>query len=652
MLAAAVVLTTLALAGMAAVPHAQARSAATVEHEVPVTPINVGRGLASNSPALAADPTDPRVVALANRIDAPGFGCGLQLSGDGGTTWMPATPVPALPPGADTCYGPEIAFDADGTLHYLFVGLAGRGNQPMGVFLTSSTDRGRTFTQPRQVLGPNNFGVRMAMDRQHGRLHLVWLHATSPPPTGGFAAPPNPVMAAYSDDAGRTFSEPVEVSDPDRQRVVAPALAVGPDEAVHVGYYDLGDDARDYHGLEGPVWDGTWTLVVATSVDGGRTFEAGTVVDDGIVPHERVLLVFTMPPLALAAAPDGRVCAAWTDARHGDADVLLRCRPDAAAPWGMVRRVNDEPAGSGAVQYLPHLSFAPDGRLDAVFYDRRWDPDRRRNDVAYAASADSDARNVRVTSASSDPAIGQEYLHPAAVGRHELGSRIALLAQRDAALLAWTDTRNSVPDTTGQEIFAARLRLPGRSGLQAVAGSWTWLAVLLGAAAVVALAALGARVSWRVPARRAAVVLLVVAVGGAVWLLRAGTRHAAALPPAPPVVTVTMHDDGFDVDRPPPAGRVVFRFVNAGTAPHRVELFPLGDNVPPLEQQLRGVTRHAVVPFARTAEQQPGEVGMFAVDLAAGQRYGLLCPLRGPDGRRYALHGLAEEFRTPAGEGG
>lgn len=143
---------------------------------------------ANNSPLLVEDPTEPRFVVMANRVDAPVFSCGLQVSGDAGRRWRSANPVPALPPGAERCYAPEVAFDREGVLYYLFIGLHGAGNEPMGAFLTTSRDRALTFSVPRRVLGPFNFGVRMAIDRTlgtSGRIHLTWLHATSDPPTGG-----------------------------------------------------------------------------------------------------------------------------------------------------------------------------------------------------------------------------------------------------------------------------------------------------------------------------------------------------------------------------------------------------------------------------------------------------------------------------------
>ncbi|MDQ6948422.1 MAG: hypothetical protein M3256_19730, partial [Actinomycetota bacterium] len=78
--------------------------------ERPLTAMNLETGPANNSPLVVEDPSEARFVVLANRLDAPDFGCALQLSGDGGNRWAPAEPVPRLPPGADKCYAPEVAF--------------------------------------------------------------------------------------------------------------------------------------------------------------------------------------------------------------------------------------------------------------------------------------------------------------------------------------------------------------------------------------------------------------------------------------------------------------------------------------------------------------------------------------------------------------
>lgn len=454
--------------------------------EIPVTAVDERLQLGNNSPALAADPHDSRIVVMANRLDNPDFGCALHVSGDSGRLWVPAVPVTDLPAGADKCYAPEVAFDPQGVLHYLFIALHGEGNEPSGTYLVTSVDEGRSFSPPRQVLGPERYMVRMAIDPtvgRHGRIHLVWLEVTSDSPLGGLPASTNPIVTAYSDDGGKTFSKPVQVSDAGRQRVVAPAVAIGPDHAVHVLYYDLKDDARDYQGLEGPAWEGTWTLVLASSVDGGQTFRS-VVVDDAVVPPERVLLIYTMPPPSLAVDPTGRIYAAWHDARNGDWDVFLRRSTDGGATWSSVLRLNDDPRDDGRNQYLPRLGVAPDGRLDAVFYDRRNDPANVRNDVYFTSSSDGGATfapNLKVTSESSSSRIGVRYPIVSAQGLIEYGSRMALLSRDSGALAAWTDTRNQDIDSFGQDIFATTVDLaePGGGGR----GRWLPLVVVLSAVA-------------------------------------------------------------------------------------------------------------------------------------------------------------------------
>lgn len=453
----------------------------------------LARPLAHNSPGMAVDPADSRFVALASRTDHPDFNCTLHLSGDGGRTWAPAQPIPMLPSGAEKCYAPQIGFGADGTLYYLFVGLHGLGNQPMGAFLTTSADRGRSFSTPQRVLGPHVYMVQMAIDRsagKRGRIHVAWVQAGSDPTTGGLPPTDNPVLARFSDDGGETFSRPVRVSDRDRTRVVAPALAVGAGGDVHVLYYDLVDDARDYQGLEGPPWEEPWSLVLATSQDGGRRFGRGVVVDDGVVPPERIMVIFTTPPPVLASDHRGRLFAAWWDARNGDWDVFLRRSTDGGRTWGAPLRLNDDPPGNGRHQYLPAVSVAPNGRVDALFYDRRADPENVRNAVAYTYSADGGigfTANRTVSSETFDSRVGPTFAAlRSSRGLFEFGGRLGLVSTKTTAVAAWTDTRKAEPAVIRQDIYAATIRFPSPSGAN---GALSARAVAPVAAVLLALAA-------------------------------------------------------------------------------------------------------------------------------------------------------------------
>ncbi|MFN2568514.1 MAG: hypothetical protein ABR564_02805 [Candidatus Dormibacteria bacterium] len=419
-------------------PHSGGGESPRQGREVPATAMDMVAMNANNSPQLVADPADRQFVALANRVDGPQFGCALQVSYDGGHGWLSARPVPALPSGVERCYAPVAAFDRSSRLYYLFVGLAGTGNSPVGVFLTTSTNRGAGFTAPRQILGREHYMVRMALDPDTDRMHLVWLEARTTPPTGGFAPPPNPIMSAFSNDRGETFSRPVQVSDPGRQRVVAPVLGLGADRQVHVLYYDLGSDVRDYEGLEGPPWEQPWSLVLSTSRDGGAHFSPGVVVDGDVIPPQRVMLIYTMPPAAMAVDHDN-VYVSWHDARNRDWDVFLRRSTDGGRSFSAPIRVNDDRRGDGRNEYLPQLAVSPEGRLDLLFYDRRNDPDNIGSDVYYTYSTDggrSVAPNRRLTSLASNSLVGPHYAVTSARGLVETGGRIALLSEGNRALAA------------------------------------------------------------------------------------------------------------------------------------------------------------------------------------------------------------------------
>lgn len=452
----------------AATVAAVTSGAAGRQRDTPVTSTDLRAERANNTPVLAADPTDGRFVVLANRVDATEFDCALHASGDGGRTWRPLPARLRRPDGVDHCYAPQVVFDRQGRLYLLLVGLAGPGNRPAGVFLATSADRGRSFSDPRQLLGPGNYQVRLAIDPRpagRGRLHLVWLEARGEPSLGSLPPPPNPIRAAHSDDGGRTWSDPVQVSDPDRDLVVAPQVAVGSAGDVHVLYYDLHADRRDYHGLEGPIWDGTWTLLHAASTDGGQTFRDSQVVTDAISPPGRVMLIFTMPPPGLATLGDGRVVAAWPDARHGDPDVLAANSADGGATWRGPVRVNDDPGGSGATQLLPTLAAA-DGRAEVLWLDRRRDPTGDiATDVHYSASTDGGASfgaSVRVNAKAFDARTGARYPIPSAAGLVEWGSGLGLLAGGHRTVAAWPDTRHVPSGMTHQDIFATLISHPSK----------------------------------------------------------------------------------------------------------------------------------------------------------------------------------------------
>lgn len=121
---------------------------------------------------------------------------------------------------------------------------------------------------------------------------------------------------------------------------------------------------------------------------------------------------------------------------------------------------------------------------------------------------------------------------------------------------------------------------------------------------------------------------------------------SAPLPPPPAQVAVEMSEYQYDYEPSIPAGRVVFRFGNVGAVDHELGLWPLEEDFPPIDVQLHGPVRRFLTPFARSEVVGPGATGTFAVDLVPGQRYALICFLRGPQGQEHEQLGMNSEFRA------
>lgn len=480
----------LAAAGGALVASGAAQPA-RVERVGGNYPVNAGAGdlidlHAHNSPAVARNPIEDDEVVIANRIDSPLFSCALHVSSDGGATFS-QTPIP-VPPGEEPkCFAPDVAFDAAGTMYLSFVTLRGSGNVPHAVWLVTSRDGGRTLGAPRRVAGELAFQVRLATHpRTPGLLYMTWLQARATA-TLSFPEAGYPIVAARSDDGGVTWSEPVQVNDPRRLRVVAPVPAVSFDGDLLVVFLDLKEDRLDYEGghrgIGGPPYPGTWSLVAARAA--GGSFEEH-VVSDAITPIERFIVFLPPYPTVTIAPTDGRIYTAFHDGRSGDADVLLWSSRDGRA-WSSPVRVNDTPSRDGSDQYLPAIDTAPTGRLDVVYYDRRADHDL--NEVSYQASFDGGATftpRVLLSEQPMDPRVG----FGAERGLPDLGSRLAVLSAARGAMAVWTDTRAGTPESKKQDLMRALVRVfpptpgpsPGAATLVRVGAGCTALAgsVLIG----------------------------------------------------------------------------------------------------------------------------------------------------------------------------
>lgn len=150
----------------------------------------------------------------------------------------------------------------------------------------------------------------------------------------------------------------------------------------------------------------------------------------------------------------------------------------------------------------------------------------------------------------------------------------------------------------------------------------------------------------RCPRRASGALAALVAVLVAAGCTAGQTAADEGLPVPDPVPTVDVElaDEELTVEGPVPAGHVVFHVTNTGTRPHRVLLFPLGDDWPPIHEEIANDIDQPVLPHARVPDLEPGETGRFATDLAEGKRYGLIDRSTAPSGEQHLAVGVAGEF--------
>jgi len=420
---------------------------------------------ARNSPDLVVNPTERTNMVVVDRVDRPDYTAGVHVTNNGGGNWQDvALKAPAGNVGK--LFAPAATFDSKGMLYVSYVTLSGPGNSPDSFWVARSGDRGLNFDEPTKIAGPHTFQTSLAADPKSGRLFASWLQSR-PEATMCilcFAQTGLPIVVSRSDDGGRTWSPPAQVSDGGRMRVGAPSLAVDKDGNPAVVYLDYGNDRLDWENTPG-TYDGRFTIVVARSTDQGVRWEPGQVVDADMVPPGRFLVYLPVSP-SFAISGDGDMVVAWADGRSGDSDVLLRRSTDGGKTWAKPVQVNRGTRGDGVPQDLPSVSVSPGGRIDVVYYDRSIDRRGFTADVLLSSSSNSGKSfdtTFRLSKASSSRKVGPDG-SPFSQEK-DFGTRIAVASLPGATVAVWTDTRSGTPDNDKQDIFSASVRLSDKASV-------------------------------------------------------------------------------------------------------------------------------------------------------------------------------------------
>jgi hypothetical protein len=496
-------------------PPATGAVAQAPERLVPTAAVQVTANPAPlrshSSPQIAVNPRTGELVVVESDVRGS-RACSIHLSTDGGRTWFPGGD-PMVDPFRDCGfyaeYGPlaTMAFARDGTLYVAFVASdflnRVRNETPRHVFLARSTDSGRTFTTTRVYEAPDgnpnrglNKGAMLAVDpNDPRRVYVGWRMGIFAP---GTTEKLKSVVAASS-DGGRTFGEPVDLTD--ERGADFPALAVDREGTVHAVFW-----ARVFPptpaGQPAPVRP----IIYRQSRDFGATWSPPVDVDPGNVSASH-------PALLAADRGSDTLYLAWNANAEvqntvpgfdGDLDLFVRVSNDLGRTWSDRITLSDETVKAN--QYEPGIAVAPDGTVHIAWYDFRNSPteplvttghsgDRGLSDVYYTFSRDRGRTfdpAIRVNDRAIDRSRG--------VWSNNIDSKfnVGVAATDQAVFFAWQETRNAIGETDSEDVYVSSISLTGSPALVRNEGIPGW--TLFGTAALGL--GLGISVAWLVARRR------------------------------------------------------------------------------------------------------------------------------------------------------
>jgi hypothetical protein len=336
-------------------------------------------------PSIAVNPLNPNQVVAAFQDNAH-----IAYSTDAGNHWQLAEGI--APPDwkvsgdvsvtydnkghAILCY---MAFDRLGTFNYW-----AHNSSRNGLHVRRSLDGGQhweakdipVILQPDRPTVPWEDKPYIVADNSHGRyagnLYIGWTR---------WNLADSEILLTRSTDDGETWSEPIEIDNvrglprDDNGALEGFAGTVGPDSTLYV------------------VWADGNHIVFTESHDGGKTFSrTRNIINTAPIMFqvEAVARSNGFPQIAIdPRGKNGRLYVTWSDYRNGDVDVFCSTSPDRGRTWSPAVRVNSDPLHDGADQYFQWMTVDPsDGSAYVVFYDRRGDPQNRKQIVTLARSSD------------------------------------------------------------------------------------------------------------------------------------------------------------------------------------------------------------------------------------------------------------------------
>jgi hypothetical protein len=448
----------------------------------PITTVNVTTdAFANNEESLGMDPSGALLAGAWNDWEH-NDGCGFSYSTDGGSTWAPESFVrgmtsftndPNIPgTGVFPIAGdPSVAYNPRSGLFDVICQTFGIGTHiqltsttfdaskadpnadenasygaaawSLPVTITTGTSNGAQKGSNGNSPDHEAITVDTGSGAHHhfGRLYVAWAQFNG--------SSRSPIMLAYSDNDGLSWTGPITVSDKAHQADQDAHPVVGPDGTVYVTWINSASEKKVVPSAAD----------VSKSTDGGNTWSATFIaapipafVTD--LPNSQYRdgsdVVSTVDPVS------GRLVIVYTDGSTGHENVYAVSNTSAGdlAHWTQPVAV----AASSEEQFFPWASAAPNGRVDVVYYDRTCDgPANTRNCVTISSTTD-DGASWSSRSVLSTPFDGDlfeacvAFLDPPDCGVHFLGDYIAVASTNAKAQVLYTGNGPRATD-----VFSARI---------------------------------------------------------------------------------------------------------------------------------------------------------------------------------------------------
>jgi hypothetical protein len=493
---------------MAAMPGAGAAGPPALTKPVHATKADLNPQRTYGGPHLSVNPDDPDII-VGGFIEFRARKCGLVRSTDAGKTWriLESTPEIKSQPyclaNNSNIFHAPVAWGRNNTLYLATHAWDETTRTQTSVIVARSTDLGDTWEttfarDARTTSGEMQENDRpvtgFVVDRKSGSQDIVYvMYRRAYPNRVAPNALPQEAAISISRDGGRTFEEPVKAignvyedpkvrdlgltsrttvtAAPGATTTTAPpagSQAANPSDIRNFGVSSNGEGLMldnkgnvyvSYMSEIANVSGAPRAIMVSKSTDKGKTFTSTMAVPFSYEQAQNTRLAWTP-----GGGPNGTLHVVW-EWRHpatltGYADVGYVRSTDGGATWSKPRTIADDDPNKMNGKFLPELSVAPNGRLDAVWWDTRDDPGIRANDVYYAYSEDDGetwSKNLRIT----DQPIDRRY---GVYGNNfDQNSPPAVASTNQFAFFGWDDTRFS----TGED---GQIRLESPVGVQGVGG--------------------------------------------------------------------------------------------------------------------------------------------------------------------------------------